>query len=134
MGQWNAVGGHQLENETILECAKREVLEETNIKIENIELIATFTWNYDDGLGFIFIAELDHAVDVNRYPLKTEEGILEFKDIEWINHPKNTGIIDDIKLFLVDIYQNQIRDIHYHLTYDRNRLIDVKTKKGLILQ
>ena len=52
MGQWNAVGGHKLSSETIEECAIREIYEETNISVQKVELIATFTWNYDDGLGF----------------------------------------------------------------------------------
>lgn len=131
MGQWNAVGGHQLPSETIEECAIREIYEETNISVQKVELIATFTWNYDDGLGFIFISDLDEKIQTSEFPKQTKEGILDFKSIEWIEHPKNTGIIDDIKLFLIDIYQKKIRNVHYHLTYDRNRLIKVEVKDGL---
>lgn len=134
MGQWNAVGGHQIEGETIKECAVREIYEETNIVINEIELVATFTWNYDDGLGFIFIADLDKDYDTSNYPRKTDEGVLDFKTIEWINNPKNTGIIDDIRVFLLDIYNKKVKDVHYHLIYDNNKLLSVTKKDGLLVK
>ncbi len=132
MGQWNSVGGHKLSDETIHECAKREIYEETQIVINNATLVATFTWNYDDDLGFIFISELEDDFDTSMYPKATDEGILDFKKIEWINNPKNTGIIDDIKVFIKEIYTNKVKNVHYHLTYDRNRLINVEKKEGML--
>ncbi len=134
MGQWNAVGGHKIETETIQECAKREVFEETQLIVNNLELVASFTWNYDDGLGFIFVADILEDISLSSYPQKTDEGILDFKSIDWINHPKNTGIIDDIKVFINEIYDKNIRNIHYHLTYDKNRLIDVQHFEGILNQ
>ncbi len=134
MGQWNAVGGHKLPDESIYDCAIREIYEETNILVQKVELVATFTWNYDNGLGFIFITDLDNNIKIQDYPKTTIEGLLDFKSMEWIEHPKNTGIIDDIKLFLIDIYQKKIRNVHYHLTYDRNRLMQVDKQTGLCMQ
>lgn len=134
MGQWNAVGGHQIMGETMEECAKREIFEETKIRIDKVELIATFTWNYDDGLGFIYVADLPKDYDISNYPQKTDEGVLDFKSITWINHPKNTGIIADIQIFLSEIYQKKIKNVHYHLVYQGNQLQSVTCKNGLLLK
>jgi 8-oxo-dGTP diphosphatase len=53
-GSWSFGGGHPEFNESIEECAKREVLEETSLKIKNIRPL-TFT-------NDIFLKEQKHYV------------------------------------------------------------------------
>ena len=61
-------------------------------------------------------------VDIN-------EGIIDFKDIDWIIHEKNFGIIADLRVFLKDIKENKSNN--YHLISDDAKLVDyyIKEKK-----
>lgn len=127
MGMWNALGGHLEENETILQCVIREVYEESNIKINDAELISISTWNYDDDEIYVYVSELSQDFDTSSYPIKINEGIIDFKEIDWIIHEKNYGIIDDLRLFLKDIKEKKYNN--YHLIYDNSKLIDYIVKK-----
>jgi 8-oxo-dGTP diphosphatase len=95
MGMWNALGGHKEENESAYECAIREIYEESNIKVDDAKLISVSTWNYDDDEIYVYVSELDDNFDTSIYPLKISEGIIDFKDIDWILNIKNYGVIED---------------------------------------
>lgn len=128
MGMWNAIGGHQEKGETLLECAIREIYEETNIKIEKLNFMGKFTWNFDDDIGYIYVGNLEKDFNINDYPLKNEEGIVDFKSIEWIENSHNTGIINDLKIIIPEIFKNQINE--YHFIYDeQNQLKSYTIKK-----
>lgn len=127
MGMWNALGGHLEENETVKECAIREIKEESNVIVCDANLISISTWNYDDDLIYVYVSNLADDFDISKYPIKIDEGIIEFKDIDWILNEKNYGIIDDLRLFIKDIKDNKKRD--YHLIYDESKLIDYIIKK-----
>lgn len=128
MGMWNAIGGHQEKGETLLECAIREIYEETNIKIEKLNFMGKFTWNFDDDIGYIYVGNLEKDFNINNYPLKNKEGIVDFKSIEWIENSHNTGIINDLKIIIPEIFKNQINE--YHFIYDeQNQLKSYTIKK-----
>lgn len=128
MGMWNAIGGHQEKSETLLECAIREIYEETNIKIEKLNFMGKFTWNFDDDIGYIYVGNLEKDFNINNYPLKNKEGIVDFKSIEWIENSHNTGIINDLKIIIPEIFKNQINE--YHFIYDeQNQLKSYTIKK-----
>lgn len=128
MGMWNAIGGHQEKGETLLECAIREIYEETNIKTEKLNFMGKFTWNFDDDIGYIYVGNLEKDFNINNYPLKNEEGIVDFKSIEWIENSHNTGIINDLKIIIPEIFKNQINE--YHFIYDeQNQLKSYTIKK-----
>ena len=128
MVMWNAIGGHQEKGETLLECAIREIYEETNIKIEKLNFMGKFTWNFDDDIGYIYVGNLEKDFNINNYPLKNEEGIVDFKSIEWIENSHNTGIINDLKIIIPEIFKNQINE--YHFIYDeQNQLKSYTIKK-----
>lgn len=118
MGMWNGVGGHQEANETMEECAKREIYEETGIHVQNIELMGKFTWNFDDDMGYLYVACLSDDFSIKNFPLKNQEGIVDFKTISWILHPKNTGVIADLVIFIKELAQNNKNT--YHFVYDTN--------------
>ena len=54
---WNFPGGHLEFNEEIIDCAKREVLEETGLKIQNPTIIGQVT-------NDIFIEEKKHYITI----------------------------------------------------------------------
>lgn len=122
MGMWNALGGHLEDNETPKECAIREIYEESNVKVDNAELISISTWNYDDDEIYVYVSNLSDDFGISSYPIKINEGIIDFKDIDWIIHEKNYGVIADLRVFLKDIKENQKNN--YHLVYDESKLVE----------
>lgn len=122
MGMWNAVGGHLEDGETPIQCAIREIYEEGNIKVDNAELISISTWNYDDDEIYVYVSHLPDNYDISKYPIKINEGIIDFKEIDWVLNMKNYGIIEDLRVFLNDIKNNEKHN--YHLVYDNSKLIE----------
>ena len=112
MGMWNALGGHKEENESALECAIREIYEEGNLKVNNAKLISISTWNYDDDEIYVYVSELDENFDTSIYPIKINEGIIDFKEIDWVLNLKNYGVIEDLRVFLDDINHNRTQNYH----------------------
>lgn len=127
MGMWNAVGGHIEKGETPEQCAVREIYEESGIKVSSAKVISVFTWNYDDEIGYATLSELQDDIDSSfSFPLSTAEGIVDFKDIDWVLNEKNYGVIEDLRVFLSDI-KNGVRQ-NYHLIYENSRLKEVIKK------
>lgn len=127
MGKWNAVGGHLNDGETLDACAIREIKEESGIIVDEVKLISEFTWNYDDEIGYAYLANLPDGFDISAFPKKTREGIVDFCDIDWVSDKRNDGVIEDLRLFLNDIKTGKYKD--YHLIYDGNRLVEAKIKR-----
>lgn len=129
MGMWNALGGHLEEGETPSQCAIREIYEESNVIVDNAKLISISTWNYDDDEIYVYVSELPDDFNTSSYPIKINEGIIDFKDIDWIIHEKNFGVIADLRVFLKDIKENKSNN--YHLIYDDAKLVEyyIKEKK-----
>ena len=122
MGMWNALGGHKEINETALECAIREIKEESNVIVDNAKLISISTWNYDDDEIYVYVSTLPDDFDLSAYPLKIDEGIIDFKEIDWVLNLKNFGVIEDLRVFLNDIKEDQCNN--YHLVYNDSKLVE----------
>lgn len=98
MGSWNAVGGKIEPNENPRESVLREVREETGILLDQIQFKGIVTWVVDGssvGGMYAYYAEIP-THDHYETPIKTEEGILDWKKKDWILHPENTGIVNNI--------------------------------------
>lgn len=129
MGMWNAVGGKVKENESIEDCAVREVFEESGLKLENPKIFSKFTWNYDDEIGYAVlfdITENSPQIDAEKFIKISDEGIVVFRQIEWIINPKNYGVIEDLKVFIDDIKKG--KSVNYHLVYENKQLKEVIEK------
>ena len=127
MGMWNALGGHQEAGESVLECAKREIYEESGIVVNDAELYSISTWNYDDDLIYVYLSTLDDCFDIGKYPYQSDEGIINFLDIDWVIDKNNYGVVPDLRLFIDDIKKNQKRN--YHLIYDNDKLTNYIIKE-----
>lgn len=101
-GLWNGVGGKIEGNESPTECVIRESFEETGIVLENVAYKGVISWiadaSYSGGM-YVFIAVIP---DDYQYitPKKVDEGILDWKDIEWILSEGNLGVGEMIPQFL----------------------------------
>ncbi|PWV94525.1 8-oxo-dGTP diphosphatase [Paenibacillus cellulosilyticus] len=98
MGAWNGVGGKLEPNETPREGILREVAEETGIVLDLIQFKGIVTWVVDGAMTggmYTYVAELpeDYTYET---PIKTDEGILDWKELQWILHPKNVGLAANI--------------------------------------
>ena len=126
MGMWNALGGKVKEGESLESCARREIFEESGIKVNSLKLFSEFTWNYDDEIGYAFLAEIDDDFLKKDFPKEIDEGIVAFKSMDFILNQKNPGVIEDLKIFINDI-KNGVKQ-NYHLVYDDTKLIEVIKK------
>lgn len=102
MGSWNGVGGSLEDGETPEDCVLREVMEETAIKLEDVKFKGVVTWTVNgkpSGGMYAFISEIDESFEYDT-PRRVDEGILDWKRVDWILHPKNTGIAHNLPYFL----------------------------------
>ncbi|URZ02702.1 NUDIX hydrolase [Clostridium felsineum] len=125
MGSWNGVGGKLKENETPEECILREIHEETGMKFESIDYKGIVTW--DDGDNniegmYLFMKEIPAQYDYP-VPIKTREGILDWKKISWIMDTENTGVASNIPKYFDTMLNGEV--FRYHCVFENNILIKV---------
>ena len=90
IGRWTGVGGRLEKGESPVECILREVLEETGITLSEVCDCGVVTWKVDGSpLGGMHIYLADVADDfIYNTPRSMEEGIVDWKKIDWIMHLK----------------------------------------------
>jgi 8-oxo-dGTP diphosphatase len=123
MGLWNGLGGKIESGETPYENVLREVWEEAGIKLPDVRFRGILTWTSEQGSGglYLFLAELPADFSYPT-PRKTDEGILEWKDLTWILDSNNLGIVSNIPRFLEKV-AGDAESCQYHCTYDSGKLV-----------
>ncbi|SES65718.1 8-oxo-dGTP diphosphatase [Oceanobacillus limi] len=123
MGSWNGVGGKLEPGETPTACIMREIYEETGIRVNEVVDKGTVTWNvnraHSDNGMYAFVVELPDTYNF-KTPLKTSEGILDWKKIDWILHPDNTGVAN-LRYFLPKMLESDERQNH-HFIYENGQV------------
>lgn len=124
MGNWNGIGGKFEEGETPTSCALREVYEETGIELEAAIFKGTIHRIVDKtltGITYIFLADIPESYDYTT-PIKTREGILDWKQVSWILDPNNTGVVKNITMILPLMLETDM--IYDHVCeYDNNHIL-----------
>ncbi len=101
---WIIPGGKVELNETILDCLKREIKEETNLDLDNIEYIST-TEKIDKNYHFVFI---NYKASVrNITDLKLSEELVEYKWLELDLALKELELAESTKLLIDDIQKKE---------------------------
>lgn len=102
---WNGIGGKIKENETPIDAAKRECMEETNISLKNPRLLVTYVYpessiiNSNTKLNVIYdFVEETNIVD-------NEEGHYEWKNIDFVMDTYNKEIagLSNLNQFVKEI-------------------------------
>jgi len=86
-GRWNGFGGKVKEKETIEEAAKREVMEETGIKVEKIEKKGILDFEFQDAQEDLQV-HIFHATHFSGNPIESEEMKPQWFGIEEIPFKK----------------------------------------------
>lgn len=136
MGIWNGVGGKIEDGETTKESVQRVILEETglHIDLDNIINKGIVTWHEDDqcfGGMHIFLAEVSKDLQFHT-PIKTEEGILDWKDIVWVIDKRNEGVGECIPYFL-PILLNDSKNYHHTFYFKENRVVKVILEEEILI-
>lgn len=126
MGCWNVLGGKIEAHETVRQSILREIEEEAHIELQNILFKGLITWSTVDGEQFgglfLYFAELDDSYKYET-PLKCDEGILDWKEIDWILHPENLGIAANISRCLNKVIHDE-NCYNHHSIFSEGILVD----------
>lgn len=118
MGCWNGVGGKLEQGETPRDSMVRELAEETGISLCELTFKGLITWTVDGarfGGMYVYVAELPEDY-VFSTPVKVEEGILDWKPIDWIMNPRNQGLSANIPHSLPYLLEDS-RCYEHHVVY-----------------
>ena len=98
-GEWDIPGGKIDFNEDIEECLKREVKEEVNLKIKNLNILKPFNWKFNDVpvLVLVYTAEISCESPINVSYEHSEYNFFSKAEIKNLNMPQ------DYKNFIEDL-------------------------------
>ena len=134
LGQWNGVGGKSEQGETSLQCAIREIAEETSIHVSHTDIVykGSVTWieeHQTTGMD-LFLVEVAHDFAYET-PQKTDEGILDWKKIDWLLHPRNRGVSTMLQQFLPPLL-NGLSLLEHVYTYEKGELVGYEVKEMVL--
>ncbi|MFJ9496783.1 NUDIX hydrolase [Brevibacillus centrosporus] len=124
MGLWNGVGGKIEPGESPLVSVLREVWEETGIRLETATYKGVISWKLDGSLTggmHAFLAELPDDL-IYATPSLVEEGVLAWKEEDWLLHPDNSGVPENLPLFL-PVMLSTTDCFAYHFDYSKGRVV-----------
>lgn len=108
IGLRNGVGGKIEPGETIEDPVCREVFEETGYEIVAPIYKGDIILHGEQQVGIhLSLAELSDDLKYDEV-MKTQEGILAWKEIEWVLHPDNIGIISNLKRYLQPMLESRV--------------------------
>lgn len=127
-GCWNGLGGKIKPEETPLVSIQRELKEETSIDfdLKQIEFKGEVTWNLFDAMGqglYLFVIRVQKDF-LYATPKMTDEGILDWKRIDWISDFDNLGVAHNIPYFLKTILEEN-QNYRFKCEFEGHSLLQV---------
>ncbi|ATP39723.1 DNA mismatch repair protein MutT [Solibacillus sp. R5-41] len=131
MGMWNGVGGKAEQGESAIQCAIREILEETGIHVlaANTHYKGSVSWieeHQKTGMD-LFLIEVEKNFTYN-IPKKTAEGILDWKKVEWLMDSRNRGVSEMLQQILPTVL-NEASPVEHVYTYENGDLVQYEKRK-----
>ena len=125
--KYNGIGGHIERDEDIYSAARREVIEETGLDVENLRLVGLINIDGDQPTGimlFVFAAESRSGE-----PISSEEGTLE-----WIERDKITQVdlVEDLPIILPRAINHPIdaEPFFAHYSYTEREELIIRFAEG----
>lgn len=121
LGKYNGLGGKQERGESVTECMRREIREESGLEVVQMTLRGTINWpgfgkNGEDWLGFIFLIEVFEG----QPPTENAEGTLTWEPISRLLSGE-LPVWEGDKLFLPLIFDSDPRAFHGVMPYENGR-------------
>lgn len=141
LGLWNGVGGKVADGETPTACILREIAEETGLHLTPHHLLekGTVSWNTDEGTtGGMHLFTAVIASDVPYFtPVRTLEGILDWKPIDWLLMDRNHGVGSMIPHYFRRMLQEK-NGFHHRFTMENGSVCaysyeEIPSREGTIL-
>lgn len=120
MGMWTGVGGKIEPDESPVDCAQREVFEETGIWVDQLQFAGLNTWfsGVDEPSGMGDVPQLS----VSQLRVRpVDEGVLDWKETPWILDPDNHGIPIHVKTFLPNVLAHEI--FEHRCFFEGNQIV-----------
>ncbi|MFC3769952.1 NUDIX domain-containing protein [Paenibacillus sp. GCM10012303] len=123
-GLWNGVGGKLEAGETPMAGVLREAWEETGIRLTEVAYKGVVSWESDvspRGGMHVFTAELPPSLAYPT-PVQMEEGLLDWKEIEWVLSDHNFGMGEIIPRYLRTVLEDDSCYVH-HCVFQQHKVI-----------
>ncbi|MEQ7051969.1 8-oxo-dGTP diphosphatase [Paenibacillaceae sp. P-4] len=126
MGCWNGIGGKLEAGESPRESMERELAEETGITPTELTFKGIVSWMVDGtrfGGMYLYAASVEKSFTYNT-PIKTDEGILDWKRVDWIMDVHNQGVASNMP----QVLQGMRSDMYcydYHCIFEKGKLLDI---------
>lgn len=100
IGLWNGLGGKFEPGEGPLDCAKREVFEESGLTIQNAAVCGIVHWYVDtQWRGDLYLVKAQ-ADALQPAAQMTREGVITTWPNTWLQDPDNLGLVPDLAAML----------------------------------
>jgi 8-oxo-dGTP diphosphatase len=132
--KWNGIGGKIEKNEDFQDAVKREIFEEAEFTVsdEQLAYVGIVRWhtvqdaqNKDKGM-YAFTARLPEA-SVVWDELDTREGLLVWKNLEWVCDKNNKKVVDNIPYFLPLMLKTK-KPLEYFCEYRDKKFVKLVIK------
>ncbi|MBZ0294156.1 MAG: NUDIX domain-containing protein [Anaerolineae bacterium] len=128
---WNGIGGKIAPGETPDDAIAREIMEEAHLDVnlaQSVNYVGIVTWtvvrdetNHHKGMYAYTIRFKDGIEWKNKV---TDEGLLEWKALDWVIDKENRQVVDNIPHFLPPMLEAS-EPVRYHCQYTDGNLDQV---------